>query len=205
MSGFQWKSVAIDEVGYSSCQFDRLSPGMKVGLIVDMTSNTFVPQQNARHTSKFSGRYRHYHKTSSESLSRPAIFNTSSGSGVGVLDIAHTNFMRRPHPRLIRTLKLYFSEKLARVSGCAACADHAHVFRSQLIGIDLLRVGRFIASALGLVNPISINLCRTRGGFKRKPSAIESHFSSPLPPNWACNLRTLPIQVTHDGCHIQHT
>jgi len=203
MSGFQWKSVAIDEVGYSSCQIDRLSPGRKVGLIVDMTSNTFGPQQNARHTSKFSGRYRHYHETSSESLSRPAIFNTSSGSGVGVLDIAHTNFMRRPHPRLTRTLKFHFSEKLARVSGCAACADHAHVFRSQLTGIDLLC--RCIALALGLVNPISVNLCRTRGGFKRKPSAIESHFSSPLPPNWACNLRTLPIQVTHDGCHIQHT
>jgi hypothetical protein len=52
---------AIDEVGYSSCQFDGLSPGRKVGLIVDMTSNTFSPRQNARHTSKFSGRYRHYH------------------------------------------------------------------------------------------------------------------------------------------------
>ena len=70
-----------------------------------------------------------------ESLSRPAIFDTSSGSGVGVLDIAHTNFMRRPHPRLEHTLDLYFSEKLARMSTSMSAsdwADHAHVFRSQL-------------------------------------------------------------------------
>ena len=66
--------------------------------------------------------------TSSESLSRPAIFDTSSGSGVGVLDIAHTNFMRRPHPRLTRTLKLHFSEKLARMSTRGVAAPTMHMF-----------------------------------------------------------------------------
>ncbi len=51
--------------------------------------------------------------TDSESLSWPAIFDTSSRSGVSVsvLDIAHTNFMRRPHPRLKHNLELYFSGK----------------------------------------------------------------------------------------------
>ena len=28
---------------------------------VNQPRNTFSPEQNARHTSKFSGRYRHYH------------------------------------------------------------------------------------------------------------------------------------------------
>ena len=52
--------------------------------------------------------------TGSDSLSRLPIFDTSSRSGVGALDIAHTNSMRRPYLRLKHTLKLYYSGKFRK-------------------------------------------------------------------------------------------